>query len=223
MRFSAAPLFRQKRRILATLLALSFWSGVCLAASLPSLNDSELGRGAFSRMHMLVEKTVLAIDVAKLEVRVDPQTAQAFRKIAKGKKRTPALERELAQAMFRAKYAVFELKLLRGISLEQYITGVRESLADARAAGLIDEAMRKRVSRGLPTWFKSLKERGLEKGDRVVYKITPSELRTVVITKSGGVPVDRTDAGKDKRMILLGSYFAPKTEYRELLFASLGK
>jgi len=174
-------------------------------------------------MHMLLEKTILAVDVAKIEVRVDPKTEKNFERIKRGKAYSPALEKKLARAMFAAKFAVFELKLVRDITLDQYITGVRESLVEARDAGLISEALRKRVSAGLPKWFRAAKERGLRKGDRVLYKITPSQLRTVVVTREGHVSVDRTDAGADKRMILLGSYFAPGSSYRELLLRSLGK
>jgi hypothetical protein len=172
---------------------------------------------------MLLEKTILAVDVALIEVRVDPKTERAFESLAKGKEYSSALESNLAARMFAAEFAVFELKLLRSITLDQYIEGVRESLNDARDAGFIDEALRKRVSTGLPGWFEAVKERGFREGDRVLYKITPSQLRTVVVTSEGQVTVDRTDAGTDTRMILLGSYFAPGTSYREILLGSLGK
>jgi hypothetical protein len=194
-----------------------------LAGNVPSLTDAELGQGLFSKMHMLIEKTLLAVDVATLEVRVDPKTEVAFESIAKGKPYTQALESELARTMFGAKFAVFELTFLRGISLSQYVDGVRESLNDAHEAGLIDDALRKRVSAGLPRWFEAVQKRGFHEGDRVVYAITPTQLRTTVITQGGQVSVDRTDIGADKRMILLGSYFAPGTSYRKALLSSLGK
>ena len=68
-----------------------------------------------------------------------------------------------------------------------------------------------------------MKDSGFREGDRVFYKINPSQLRTVVVRLNGEVPVDRTDEGADKRMILLGSYFAQDTGYREPLLRSLGK
>ena len=127
-----SPFSHRRFRSYALGLMTALLCATSLARSVPSLTDAELGRGIFSKMHMLIEKTILAVDVATLEVRVDPKTEAAFESIAKGKACTQALESELARTMFGAQFAVFELRFLRGISLNQYVNGVRESLDDAR-------------------------------------------------------------------------------------------
>lgn len=207
----------------ATCLGLSLLCAVAFAQALPSLADADLGKSAFSKMHMLLEKTVLSVDVATIDVRVDPKTEQKFIEIAKGKPYSKGLEGELAKVALDAESAVIQLKFVRDVSLDQWIDGVRESLEKAQKAGLVDGALRSKVSAGLPEWFKAMKESGFHDGDRVLYRITQGQLRTVAVTKAGRVMVDRMDTGTDKTKLVLASYFAPGTDYRELLLRSLGK
>jgi hypothetical protein len=154
---------------------------------------------------------------------VDPKTETKLAELAKGKPYSSALERELANAAVSAEGAVIQLRFVRDVSLDQWIDGVRESLQKAQDAGMIDGGLRAKVSSGLPEWFKVLKGPGFHEGDRVMYKITPGQLRTVAVLKDGRVAVDRNDSGADKTRLVLASYFAPGTDYRELLLRSLGK
>ena len=174
-------------------------------------------------MHMLLEKTLLNVDVATIDVRVDPETEKKFAQIKQGTPYSSAVESKLAAAALSANSAVIQLKFVRSVSLNQWIDGVRESLEKAEKAGLIDGGLRAKVSEGLPHWFSALKDRGFEDGDRILYKITPGKLHTVAVTKSGHVAVDRADTGTEKPKLVLASYFAPGTDYREPLLKSLGK
>lgn len=212
-----------KRSTWALGLGISLLCATAFAAGVPSLNDADLGKGSFSKMHMMLEKTILAVDVATIDVRVAPQAEQKFSEIAKGKPYSPALESELAKVALSADNAVIQLQFVRDVSLNQWIDGVRESLVKAEQAGLIDGGLRAKVSSGLPEWFKALQDSGFHDGDRVLYRISPGVLRTVAVTKDGKVAVDRTDTGPDKTKLVLASYFAPGTDYRALLLRSLGK
>jgi hypothetical protein len=217
------PQFPKSLRTWAFGSALILLCTTSIAGSTPSLEDADFGKGKFARMHMLLEKTILLVDVATIDVRVAPSTEAALEKAARGRAYNSALEEDLAKIMFGAPSAMVQIKFVREITLEQFVGGVRESLDEAHHAGKIDAALRQRVSAGLPEWFKAMKESGFRDGDRVIYKIGPNHLRTVVVRKNGQVMVDRTIDGADKRMILLGSYFAAKTSYREPLLRSLGK
>lgn len=207
----------------ASCLSVALTCATAFAAGVPSLNDGDLGKGAYSKMHMLLEKTILKVDVATIDVRVDPKTEGKLAELAKGKAYSAALEGELAKAAVAAEGAVIQLKFVRDVSLDQWIDGVRESLQKAQDAGMIDGGLRAKVSAGLPEWFKALKDSGFHDGDRVLYKITPGQLRTVAVLTNGRVAVDRSDSGADKTKLVLASYFAPGTDYRELLLRSLGK
>jgi hypothetical protein len=98
---------------------------------------------------------------------------------------------------------------------------VRDNLEQAREAGLITKDVEQQVSRGLPDWFGALRERGYEKGDRLTYTIGADSLRTAVASNNGPVLVDRVDRGPISRRVVLASYFAPKSEFREPLLRSL--
>jgi hypothetical protein len=214
-----AKLLGSRVSIIMTLVA-----GLALAAGdVPSLQAKTLARGPYSSMHMLLEKTFLKVDVAKIDVRFDKQTQARFAKLAKGKTYSKALGQELAKAAIGADTAVVQLKFLRDVSLDQWVDGVRQSLEKASRAGLITNELRQRVSVGLPVWFQAIKERGFSEGDRLLYGIGPEALRTVIVSHDGKVLVDRSDTGADKPRMVLATYFAPDTDYREPLLESLLK
>jgi hypothetical protein len=221
-RFSPSRFFvRFHRSALTSFFAVALATTVALAADLPSLGEAGLASGSLSSMHMLLEKTLLKVDVATIDVKVGPSVQEKFKQALAGKSYSPAVEGDLAKIAIGADRAVIQLKFVRDVSLDQWIGGVRESLVAAEKAGLISGAVRQQVSEGLPVWFQPVKARGYHDGDRVLYRIDASGLRTVAVTKEGQVLVDRTDAGPDKSRIVMASYFAPGTDYRQLLLSSL--
>lgn len=211
---------------IASAIVLGSFAGTSLggvssafADGVPSMG--ELANGPFSHMHMLLEKTVLKVDVAKIEVAVDKPTQEKLAAAAAGKTFSPALESELAKIVLKADEAIIQMKFVRDVSLNQWIDGVRESLDKAVAAGLLSPALKKQVSDGLPTWFKAAEARGLKVGDRIIYRVRANSLRSMIVQNDGKIVVDRTDEGADKGDMTLASYFAPGTDYRTLLLQSL--
>lgn len=203
-------------------LSILMFCATALAA-LPSLDDGSLASGKYSSMRMLLEKTMLKVDVALIDMRVDKATQEKFTKEAAGKGYDSALEGKLAGIAMGADNAVIQLKFVRDVSLNQWIDGVRESLDKAKSAGLITGTLAKQVSEGLPQWFKAQESRGFKTGDRILYRVGPDFLRTVTVTSGGNVIVDRTDQGVEKANMVLATYFAPGTDYRELMLRSLLK
>lgn len=213
---------KQNKSVWAVGLSVLLFCATALA-DLPSLSDGSLATGKYSTMHMLLEKTLLKVDVALIDMRVDKPTQAKFSQEAAGKSYNSALEGGLARIAMGADNAVIQLKFVRDVSLSQWIDGVRDSLDKAKSAGLITGALAKQVSDGLPEWFKAQESRGFKEGDRILYHIGPDQLRTVSVTTSGDVLVDRTDKGADKANLVLATYFAPGTDYRELMLRSLLK
>jgi hypothetical protein len=204
---------------LAAALVVTMGVGVALADGVPSLG--ELSSGPFSRMHMLLEKTLLKVDVAVIEVGVDKTTQGKLASASAGKTYSPALEAELAKIVLSADEAIVQMKFVRDVSFGQWIDGVRESLDKALAAGLVSAELKKKVSDGMPIWFKAAEPRGFKTGDRVIYRIKQNSLRSMIVQNDGKVVVDRTDEGADKGDMTLASYFAPGGDYRTLLLQSL--
>jgi hypothetical protein len=189
--------------------------------SLPSLDSPELARGPFASMHMLLQKTILSINVATIEVRVDKPTQTRLAGIASGQQYSEALAQQLANVTIGAERAVVQMRFKRDISLKRWMGVVRENLEQARKAGLINADLERQVGQGLPEWFSALKDRGYEKDDRLVYALGPDSLRTVVVSAGGQVLVDRSDREQGTRRVVLSSYFAYGSEFREPLLRSL--
>jgi hypothetical protein len=189
--------------------------------SLPSLESSELAHGPFAYMHMLLQKTFLKINVATIEVRVDKPTQARLTALATGKPYSDELAAQLAHATIGAARAVVQMKFKRDVSLSRWMDVVRENLAQARKVGLIDGGLEQKVSQALPDSFSALKSRGYEKNDRLVYELAPDSLRTVVVSANGQALLDRVDRDQGVRKVVLASYFAAGSDFREPLLRSL--
>jgi hypothetical protein len=215
------PTLALRRRALFWAAAVGLSTALAFAADVPSLSGPGLAQGPFSSMHMLLEKTILKVDVVNIDVRVSPATQEKLQKAAQGKAKSAALDGELAKILMDSERATIQLTFVRDVPLGMWIDAVRESLAAAEKSGLMSGSVRKQVSDGLPVWFKPVEARGYKDKDRVVYHLEADKIRTVVVTAGGQVLVDRTDHGADKKRIVLTSYFAPGTDYRDLLLKSL--
>jgi hypothetical protein len=190
-------------------------------APLPATEGGDLGTGPFATMHMLLQKTVLNVNVATIDVRFDKGTQSRFTQLATGKAYSPDLGHQLALAAIEAKHAVVEMKFKRDIPLNRWIGVVKDNLEQARKAGLITREVEQRVGGSLADWFGALKDRGYEKDDRLIYAVMPDSVRSVVVSKGGQVYVDRVDPGHEGRRVVLGSYFATGSEFREPLLKSM--
>ena len=189
--------------------------------SFPSLDSPELAQGPFAYMHMLLQKTILSINVAIIEVRVDKPTQSRLAGIARGQQYSDALAQQLANVVIGAGRAVVQMRFKRDISLNRWMGVVRENLDQARKAGLINADLERQVGQGLPQWFAALGDRGYEKNDRLVYAVEPDSLRTLVVSAGGQVLVDHADREQGTRKVILASYFAYGSEFREPLLRSL--
>ena len=113
------------------------------------------------------------------------------------------------------------MKFKRDIPLNRWIGVVKDNLEQARKAGLHHARGRAAGGRFAADWFGALKDRGYEKDDRLIYAVMPDSVRSVVVSKGGQVYVDRVDPGHEGRRVVLGSYFATGSEFREPLLKSM--
>lgn len=208
-------------RSIAVLLAMTLAAAVARADAPPSLDAPDLAQGAYSSMHMRLQKTVLKINVADVDVRIDRGTQAKLAQAAAGQGYSFALDGALAPIVIAAPRAVVQMQFVRDVPLNRWMGVVRDNLEEARNAGLITRDVEHRVSEALPTWFAPLKDRGYQKGDRVIYSVMPDALRTVVTSAGGQVLVDMTQKGDEARRVVLATYFAPKSDTREPLLRSL--
>ncbi len=185
--------------------------------AVPSPGDGSLASGPFSKMHMLLEKTILKVDVVTVDVRVDAKAQGEFSKIAQGKKIEGDVEEQLAKAAIAVDHAVVQMKFERDVSLSQWMDQVSGSLDKAVSAGYINAGRKAQVMNGLPNWFAPVKERGFKEGDKVLYRVQNGALRTVLVQADGQTSVDQTDTGSDAARVLFAGYFAPGADMRAML------
>lgn len=214
----------------STKLALRTWlaaaliaGSVAAASSVPSLNDSRLAKGRFSSAHMLLEKTILKVDVLTVDVRFGASTQSELAKLAEGKSYSNDLGGKMAKVAIAAPEAVVQLKFVRNVSLDQWMDGVRENLDQALAAGLITAELKNKVANALPGTFQAIKERGYEEGDRLLYGVRNGVVDTAVVAGNGTVLVQKSQNDSQIAGVVLASYFAPGSDFREPLLKSLFK
>ena len=98
------------------------------------------------------------------------KAAQAkLAELARGNPYSEGLAPQISLLTLDAKHARVPDEFLRDIPLKRWIGVVKDSLDQAKAAGLITAAIEDTVMHGLPEWFGALKDRGYEKGDRLMY------------------------------------------------------
>jgi hypothetical protein len=205
-------------------LLVSLCVGVVFAGSrIPSFDDGGLAQGKYSTMHMLLEKTVMKVDVLTVDVRLGKKAHGEVSKLAAGKGYSEGLGNQIANVAIKADDAVVQLTFKRSVPLNTWINAVRENLQQARAAGLISAALEQKVSNGLPNWFAVLKDRGFKSGDKVLYRVYPDKLITAVVSHDGLPLVYRADSDKEGRGVVMASYFAPGSDFRVPLLQSLFK
>lgn len=205
------------------------WAGAAalLAAPAPAaaqtvpLDTAGLAAGPFARMEMLLERTIFRVDVLTLRVRLGPEDARRVERLAAGRDYSKALADSLAPVAAGSTDAFARIEFQRGIRLGQFVSSVRGNMRKARDAGYLTEEEYRKIADALPGWFAFLRERPIRRGDELLYRIRGDSLRTVFRTADGEVLLNQTDVGPERRLAVLGSYFAPGSDFREKLIRSL--
>jgi hypothetical protein len=207
---------------LAFVIAAWLFVVAARSAAPPSLSSPEWAQGPYSAMHMLLEKTVFNVDVLIVDVRVGKRVQRRFVDVIGINKRyCETLGDALAKVVLDADDALVEVRYLRYISFHQWMEGVIENLDRAESAKLITKDVRQRAQARVPVAFTAIRERGYERSDRLLYRVRADSVRMVVVSEKGEIYVDTTDVDKDAPRVVMASYFAPKTDFREPLLRSL--
>lgn len=192
-----------------------------VAAQRAGIDTSGLASGPFSTMDAKVERTFLRVDVARVHVRLDEPTRQKLEALVRTSPRSAAQRDQIARAAARAQDAFATLTFLRDVSLSEFLHDGQRDLERARRAGMLDPQSHQQASQALGRAFSFLGSRGFRKGDQLRYRARPDSLRTVLVTRSGQVLMDKLDRGPAFPRALLAGYFAPRSTLRDPLLRSL--
>lgn len=174
----------------------------------------------YGHMHMKYERTFLGVDVANVDVTFDQATRERFAALAAGQQYSEQLAERVARAALEAQGVSVQVQFLRSASLKEFLDAAHKNLERARDAGYISQSTFATAWANVQRDFAVLANRGFKKGDRLIYRATPSSLRTSVVA-GDRVLLDVTSPGEDPRRAMIASYYAPRTDFRAGLIKSV--
>jgi hypothetical protein len=210
-----------------TMLATCFALGIAAPAPLDSqeveLDLSGLADGPYSEMDMLLRKGVLFIkvDVARVSVRFGPETATMLQRLVTGSRLTSGVADSIAWLAIHADEALVTMEFVRNVSLDRFLSGIRDGAEKVWQRGFIERATYEDISLSLPMWYGALEERGVREGDRASYRISGDQLHTVFQGVEGTIFVDQVDVGRESVLSVLAGYFVEGSDFRDGLARSL--
>jgi hypothetical protein len=192
------------------------------AEELP-FETASLYEGDFSRMSMLYRRSALFLrfDVMTLDVRFGPEDANRLREVAAADAKSARLEHRLAETAIKATNAFVRLRFLREIDVDRFVDEARKSTRRVYEAGIIEHDVYVDILRELPGWYGFLEDRNIQPGDELLYRVQGDTLHSVYRSSTGRILQERVKVSAQHRLSLLGSYFAPKSEFRRGLIRSL--
>lgn len=218
---SGRSIWRALRFGLLLLLATSESAFAQSPQPVTSLDTTALGRGPYSRMHTKLEKTIFKVDVLTVDVLLGDGDASRIRRLIDGRRYSDELADSVVQVAIRLQDAFVGIEFLRDVSLEQFLDGVDDNLRRVRDAEIIAASDYEMISQGMPRWYDFLEERGILKGDRMLYRITGDTLTTQYLAVTGETLLNQRDVGPERRLAVLGGYFVRGSDFRKGLVKSL--
>lgn len=209
---------------LALLLLATLTAAPVLAqapAGPPPVDTTGLADGPYATMEMLYERTIFNVDVLTLTLRFGEETAAELRRLVEGRSYGDALADTVARVALDAHDVLVRTRFERGVSLEQFLDGLRDSLERAREAGLITDEEHRTILGDVDVQYEPLAEDGIEEGEIMWYRIRGDSLHVAFQALDGGVPVEERPVGEERRLGVLGGYLAPGSDFREKLIRSL--
>lgn len=185
------------------------------------VDTTSLGDGPYAEMHTLLEKTIFKVNVLTLDLRLGPEYAERLKRVVDQRAYSSSLADSVAAIAIHAKNAWARIRFVRNVSLGQFLGGIRDNMKRAREAGILSAADYAKIEGVVTEKFAFLQDRGIHDGDQLFYRIRGDTLRTVFKAADGRVLLDQTDVGPERRLAVLGSYLAPKSDFREGLIRSL--
>lgn len=225
-RAAVTPLGRWRQCSVALALgfaAIALPTGGSLLAQHPARDVGHLGLIPAGRMHALLERTFLRVDVLTLDLCFDGAAAEAMASVRAGPDDAgrQARNEAVVSAALAASEAIGVVEFQREIDLDQFLDGIAEDQDRAVGAGFLDDSTRIALAPTLRTWYGFLAERGIRDGDRIYYRFGPESVRATYLGVEGTVHLDERSTGAQRRASILGAWFAPGSSLREELIESL--
>jgi len=163
----------------------------------------------------VLEVTIFKIDVVRLNLRIDPETARGVAALITSGDRTPEIEDSVAVRLMQTPSAEARMTFLRGMSGQQFLDNTVGTLRRLGEEGLLSSAEVEALDRSTQTRFAFLDDSGIEAGDYLEQVLRGDSVTTTFVTSSGQQVMRDVQVGGEHRIALLGSYFGRTSDFRD--------
>jgi hypothetical protein len=169
--------------------------------------------GCCQELVTLYEASIFKVNVMRVGVRVDAETAAAVRGMVSTSPRSAPLEDEVARRYQAAPAATVGVEFLITMSGETFITNSIKSLRGLVGDGQLPAEAAERLSGEARARFGFLTAAGIRPADRIRYDVVADTVTTNYLRAEQVLMHDR-QVGSLHRNALLASYFAPSSDFR---------
>ncbi len=165
----------------------------------------------------LFEVTFMNIDVAIVEFQLDAQTATLVSTItAEGDPNDSRMDR-VGDILLAAETIAFSMDIQRDTSTGKLLKGMLLNLERAWESELISESEHELVSERLRAIFTQHDERGIQEGDKLMYRVQPDGVRVILLGVDGEILEDSLESGPAWTKGIKGVFVGPNSKLREKL------
>jgi hypothetical protein len=169
----------------------------------------------YAHLEFLLERTLFKVDVARLHLEVDDETARDVAAIVAAGKRSKDRERKVADRYLATRQADVALEFLMDIDLDRFLEGGEDNVARQIEAGLMAPELAEPFLHGRRERFAFLEGRGIRDGDRFFYTLRGDSVATRFVDADGVTRIDDVRVGPTHGQFLMGTYFAPGSSFRD--------
>jgi hypothetical protein len=169
--------------------------------------------GCCQELTTIYEASIFKVNVMRIGVRVEAETAAAVRGMISKAPQSAQLEDEVARHYQAAQAATVEVEFLMAMSGETFITNTIKSLRGLVGDGELTAEAAERLSGEARARFSFLAAAGVRTADRIRYDVVADTVMTTYMRGEQLLMHDR-QVGSFHRDALLASYFAPSSDFR---------
>ena len=202
---------------------MAILSGAASAGTVRA-HASELPRlatGPFAVLQAVLRKSLLRLEVVRVQIRVDQETQHELAAMVSGREQTKSLADGVVRSVMATKDAIITAELRRDVGFDAFAQSTYANLRSAREAALISDDSYWSLARLLPQWFRAFQDRGARKGDRLMCQVHPDSMRLLYRTVDTVTLIDQTVPDGQLGRAVLASYLAPESSFRKELVGSL--
>ena len=178
-----------------------------------------VGEGPHAWLRFFFEVTFMEIDIAWIEAYLDPETASIARRVA-GEDYSKGRARALEMALLDGDPMLLRMELARGGSAGRFIGATRDNLQAAVECESMGQTTFDELWPYLEDMLSPVDQRGMEKGDAILYRIDGSRVRIVYLGPAGEIIVDGSYEGAEAARGFVGSFICRESAFSEKLIRS---